>query len=79
MVSWFVLVDFSAFADVWATALMKEIQMKDKLTSQATEKDLAKLEKKQKATGSAAVNLTMGTMRVLLSVGAVNACVWVVH
>ncbi len=61
MVSCFVLVAFSAFADAWAIALMKEIQMKDKLTSQATEKDLAKLEKKQKATGSAAVNLTMGT------------------
>lgn len=35
--------------------------MKEKLTSLATEKDLEKVEKKQKATGQAAIALTMDT------------------
>lgn len=42
-------------------SVIKEAKMKEKLTSSATERDLAKVEKKQKATGSAAISLTMDT------------------
>lgn len=40
-------------------ALLKEQKMKEKLTSHATQRDLAKVEQKQRATGSAAIALTM--------------------